>query len=129
MFPGTYYLNPKWPNYDDSIIVTIPYSIEHTLHLDAAVLMEKLKERVSVHVFGQDGQPVEYANVWIENNSSYLLPASKDNYSSVFYLPGGEHIIHAEKDGINTTRVYRLNIDKNNTASGESFETFIQLKL
>jgi RNA polymerase sigma factor (sigma-70 family) len=127
LFPGTYYLNPKWPNYDDSIIVTIPDSTEYTLNLDAAVLIEKLKERVSVHVFDQDGQPAEYANVWIESNSSYLLPASQDNYSSVFYLPSGEHIIHAERDGINATRVYRLNIDKNNTASGESFETFIQL--
>jgi RNA polymerase sigma factor (sigma-70 family) len=127
LFPGTYYLSPKSANYQDSIEVTIPNVQEYTLNLDLAVLQEKLRERVSVHVFDHNGRPTENATVWVESNGANLLPASQDNCSSVFYLPGGEHIIHAEKDGIKATKVYRLNIDKNNTASGESYETFIQL--
>jgi hypothetical protein len=128
LFPGTYYLSPKWQNYDDSIIITIPDSPEYMLQLDTAVLIDNLKERVSVHVFDSDGRPVEYASLWIEREGRYLLPASQDNCNGVFYLSDGEHIIHAEKDGISTTKTYRVNIDKNDTSSGESFETFIQLK-
>jgi uncharacterized GH25 family protein len=128
LFPGTYYLSPKSANYRDSIEIDIPNVAEYTLNLDLESLQEKLKERVSVHVFDKHGLPVKNATVWIESSGKSILPASQDICSSDFYLPGGEHIIHAEKEEIEATKVYRLNIDKNNTASGESFETFIQLK-
>ena len=128
LFPGTYYLNPKWPNFSNCITVIIPDSTEYTLNFDATELIEKLKDRVSVQVLDKSGKPVEHANVWIERDNKYLLPATHDNYSSVFYLPDGEHFIQAEKDGISAITVYHVDTDKNNTTNGESFETFIQLK-
>lgn len=128
LFPGTYYLSPKWPNYNDSIQVEIPSTDEYRLNLDLTTLQQKLKERISIHVFDQHGLPVENANIWIEGDKMSLLPALRGYYSSIFYLPGGEHMIHAEKDGMSASKVYRLGIDKNNSASGESLETFIQLK-
>ncbi|MBN2588987.1 MAG: sigma-70 family RNA polymerase sigma factor [Sedimentisphaerales bacterium] len=128
LLPGTYYFNPKLPNFNDSIVVTIPDSTEFTLKLDTDELIEKLKEHLYVQVFDQDGQSVENANVWIAGENSYKLPDSKDNYSSEFFLPDGEFIIQAEKDGINATKIYKMDINLNNISSGETFETFIQLK-
>lgn len=128
LFPGTYYLNPKWVNFQDCIEVTIPNVKEYTLNLDLPTLQEQLRERISVHVFDKQGLPVENAIVWMERGNMSFLPASQDNFSSIFYLPGGEHAIYAEKDGISASKAYHLNIDKNNTASGESYETYIQLK-
>jgi RNA polymerase sigma factor (sigma-70 family) len=126
LFPGRYFLNPKWPDFTDSLVVTIPNTYEYTFDLDLAVLQEKLKEDLFVHVMDEEGYPVENAAIWIECNGKILRPACYDGYSGRFYLRGGEHIIHAEKDGLKAQRACEFYVDKNNTANMESRETFIQ---
>ena len=128
LLPGIYYFSPKWGNHDDSIEMSIPNVSEFPLTLDLALLQNLLKERVSVRVFDQYGLPVENATVWVEGDKMSLLPAVRDHCSRVFYLPDGDYVIHAQKEGSAATRAYRVTIDKNNTASGESYETYIQLK-
>jgi hypothetical protein len=128
LLPGTYFLNPKWPDFTDSLVVTIPNTYEYTFDLDLAVLQEMLKENLFVHVMDEDGYPVENAAIWIECNGKILRPAWYDGYSGRFYPRGGEHIIHAEKDGLKAQKACEFYVDKNNTASGESRETFIQFQ-
>ncbi len=128
LLPGTYFLNPKWSDFRDSLVVTIPNTHEHTFDLDLVVLQEKLKEHLFVHVMDKDGYPVENAAIWIEYNGKILRPAWYDAYSGRFYLRGGKHIIHAEKDGLKAQKVCEIFVDKNNTASMESRETFIQFQ-
>ncbi|MHC4653728.1 MAG: sigma-70 family RNA polymerase sigma factor [Planctomycetota bacterium] len=128
LLPGTYFLNPKWPDFTDCLVVTIPNTYEYTFDLDLAVLQEKLKENLFIHVMDEDGYPVENAAIWIECNGKILRPAWYDGYSGRFYPRGGEHIIHAEKDGLNAQKACEFYIDKYNTASGEARETFIQFQ-
>jgi len=128
LLPGTYFLNPKWPDFTDCLVVTIPNTYEYTFDLDLAVLQEKLKDDLFVHVMDEDGYPVENAAIWIECNGKILRPAWHDGYSGRFYPRGGEHIIHAEKDGLKAQKACEFYVDKNNTASMESRETFIQFQ-
>lgn len=125
--PGTYRFNPKWPYYEDAVAVTIPEAAEHTLRLDAAALYGALRERIVVHVFDAQGLPVEEAAVWVEGGGRRVTPVEADGYSYVFCLPGGEHVIRAEKDGLSGARLYRFEIEIDNSDSGESFETFVRL--
>ena len=128
LFPGTYFLNPKWPDFTDSLVVTIPNTHEHTFDLDLAVLQENLKEHLFVHVMDEAGYPVENAAMWIECDGKILRPSWYDGYSGRFYLRGGEHIIHAEKDGLKAQKACEIYVDINNTASGEAKETFIKFQ-
>ncbi len=128
LLPGTYFLNPKWPDFTDSLVVTIPNTFEYTFDLDLAVLQEKLQENLFVHVMDKDGYPVENAAIWIECNGKIVRPAWYDGYSGRFYPRGGEHVIHAEKNGLKAQKAWEIYVDKNNTASGESQETFIQFQ-
>jgi len=128
LLPGTYFLNPKWPDFTDCMVVTIPNTYEYTFDLDPAVLQEKLKDDLFVHIMDEDGYPVENADIWIECNGKILRPACYDGYSGRFYLRGGGHIIHAEKEGLKAQKAYEIYVDKNNTANMESRETFIQFQ-
>ncbi len=128
LMPGTYFLNPKWPDFTDSLVVTIPNTYEYTFDLDPAVLQEKLKEQLFVHVMDEDGYPVENASIWIECNGKILRPACYDGYSGRFYLRSGKHLIHAKKDGLKAQKTFESYVDKNNTASMEARETFIQFQ-
>jgi len=128
LLPGTYFLNPKWPDFTDCLVVTIPNTYEYTFDLDLAVLQEKLKEDLFVHVMDEDGYPVANAAIWIECEGKILRPAWYDGYSGRFYLRGGEHVIHADKDGLKAQKACEIYVDKNNTASMESGETFIQFQ-
>ncbi|MHC4087559.1 MAG: MSCRAMM family protein, partial [Planctomycetota bacterium] len=128
LLPGTYFLSPKWPDFTDSLVVTIPNTYEYTFDLDLAVLQEKLKDDLFVHVMDEDGYPVENAAIWIECNGKILRPAWYDGYSGRFYTRGGEHIIHAEKDGLKAQKACVFYVDKNDTENMESRETFIQFQ-
>lgn len=128
LFPGTYYFSPKQANWQDCIVRIIPNTAEYKLDLDLAELQDKLTERLTVYVFGPDGLPVQNAAVWVQTDGQKQMPVYSDEYSSVFYLPAGEHVIHAEKDGQQAAKPYRLSIDLYSTASGESYEAWIQLK-
>jgi len=128
LLPGTYFFNPKWPDFTDSLVVTVPNTYEYTFDLDLAVVQEKLKDDLFVHVMDEDGYPVENASIWIECDGKILRAAWYDGYSGRFYLRGGEHIIHAEKDGLKAQKACEFYVDKNNTASMESRETFIQFR-
>ncbi|MHC4694830.1 MAG: hypothetical protein ACYS67_19010, partial [Planctomycetota bacterium] len=128
LVPGTYFLSPKWPDFTDSLVVTIPNTYEYTFDLDSAVVREKLKEDLFVHVMDEDGYPVENAAIWIECNGKILHPAWYDGYSGRFYLRSGKHVIHAKKEGLKAQKTCEFYVDKNNTASMESRETFIQFQ-
>lgn len=124
---GKYRFTPKWPWYEDALTIDIPNEPEYKLKFEPEQLRDMLKERVMVYAFDEHGQPAENTRIWIESGGRKMTPAYHDGYGCTFYLSGGEHVIHAENGSLKAMKPYKLMQDKNNTASGESLETFIQL--
>jgi hypothetical protein len=126
LLPGTYFVSPKRHNFDDCIVITIPDTTEHTRDFTLEEMLEKLMDDLFVFALDADGHPVKDADVWVECNGKVFRPAWQDGYSGRFYLPGGENIIHAERDGLKVQKTFKFYVDKHNTAGMESHETFIQ---
>ena len=128
LLPGRYFVSPKRHNFDNSIAITVPDVSECTYDFTLEEMLEKLTDDLFVFVLGADGYPVKDAAIWVECDGKIYRPAWHDGYSGRFYLPGGECIIHAEKDGQETQKAFKFFVDKNNTAGMESQETFIQFQ-
>ncbi|MCE5185964.1 MAG: sigma-70 family RNA polymerase sigma factor [Planctomycetaceae bacterium] len=127
LLPGTYYFAAKWPFFTDSVAITIPSIPEYEASLDGNQLWANLRERVHIHVFDENGFPAENADIWVEISGHRILPAFADHYSAVFYVPYGQSIIHAERNGMRTSKVLDLvRGDAVSTSSGECIEAFVR---
>lgn len=128
LFPGTYFVSPKRHNFDDCIAITVPDANECRYDFSLEEMLEKLTDDLFVYVIDADGYPVKNADLRIECDGKIFRPAWGDGYSGRFYLPGGEYVICAEKDGLKVQKKYKFYVDIHNTAGMESHETFIQFK-